>query len=150
MKTQTDMALFGLLLAVMAVFAFGIWSAGQVDVAAAQVNAQAAAGQLPMAEVIGGQVSGWALKTIIGIVAVAIATAGVAWVRQWWKRRNGKRAWRSGPNAQWQGQERGPRQVNDADLMRMMMMQQMMAANNNGKRTSSTSAPVDDDLNIDF
>jgi hypothetical protein len=83
---------------------------------------------------------------------LAIATGLIAWARQWWKGRSNKRAWRSGPNAQWQqGQERGPRQVSDAELMRAMMMQQMMAnSGGRGQRPTPNTVPNDDDLMIDF
>jgi hypothetical protein len=150
MKTQTDMALIGLVLVVVAGIALAVWSAGQVDMAAAQVGAQAAAEKLPMAAVIGGQVSGWALKTLIGIAALAIATGMIAWVRQWWKGRNSKRAWRGGPNAQWQSNERGPRVASSDELMRLMLMQQM-AANKAGSETRAQRImPADDKFNINF
>ena len=147
MKNGTEIYLIGLVCLVVAVFGWSIFSSQQVDLAAAQVGATVASGQLPMAAVIGGQVAGWALSSILGMVAVAVGAVAVAYARKLWKGRNEKRAWRNGPNAQWQ-QERQPRAVSDAEMLKMMMVQQMMA-NNPGKRQQQV--PVDDDdLGIQF
>jgi hypothetical protein len=149
MKTQTEMTLIGLALVVVAVIAWAVLSAGQVDLAAAQVGAQVAAEKLPEAAVIGGQISGWALKTLLGIVAVAMATGLIAWLRQWWrKRKTDKRAWRSGPNANWQT-ERGTRATSGDELMRMLMMQQMLA-NNPRRPAAQANLLKDDDFPVEF
>lgn len=148
MKTQTEMAMVMLVLIVAAVIALTVWSGSQVEVAAAQVNAEVATGKLPMAAMIGGEMAGWALKTLIGVIVLAIATGIAAWVRQWWKSQNSKRAWRKGPNAKWQGQERAPRPISEADFMRAILYQQMMQ--NSQRRQTTQTMPLDDELDIDF
>jgi hypothetical protein len=148
MKTQTEMSLMMLGLVVVIVIAYSIYSAGQVDLAASQVGATAAAEKLPEAAVIGGQVTGWALKTLLGVLGLALATGLVAWVRQWWRVRNSKRAWRSGPNAQWQpSQERGPRTMSGDEMLRLMLMQQMMG---NRQKNQAESQRSNDDLPLKF
>jgi len=148
MKNGTEIYLIGLVCLVVAVFGWSIFSSQQVDLAAAQVGATVASGQLPMAAVISGQVTGWALSSILGMVAVAVGSVAVAYARKMWKGRNGKRAWRNGPNAQWQ-QERQPRPVSDAEMLKTMVYQQMLA-NNPGKRQTAQQVPVDDELDIRF
>jgi hypothetical protein len=157
MKTNTDVAMIALVLVVLSVIALAVFSAGQVSLAAAQVNAEAAAGQLPLAAVVGGQLSGWALSSLIGIVVLAVASGLAAWARRWWVTRDGRRsAWRSGPNARWQGLEvaeraaRGPRSISSDEWMRMMLMQQMMSATSQDKSRRASQQMVDDDLNIRF
>lgn len=152
MKTQTDVAMIMLALVVAGVIALAVWSGAQVNAAAAAVNAEAAAGQVSGLALIGGQVAGWALSTVIGIVVIAIATGLVAWVRKWWQSRSlsGKRTWRSGPNAQWQQPERGPRTASSDELMRVMLMQQILGGNQKSLPSQRSSLNEDDDLNLDF
>jgi len=146
MKTDTDLMMIGLALLVMAGIAFAVLSAGQADLAAAQVGATVAAEQLPEATVIAGQLSGWALKTLLGIVAVAIGSAVVVLVRRWWKTRQGGRAWKKGPNARWQPEQ--PRQMSVESMMQMMMMRELMQQR--GAQKNQPAMPNDDDLGIEF
>lgn len=148
MKTNTESTLFMLGLVLVAAVAFAVWSGSQVDVAAAQVGATTAMGKLPEAAIISSQVTGWALKTLIGMVAVAVGAVAVAWAKKWWRGRNSKRAWRSGPNARWQN-ERGPRPVSESEFMRAMMYQQMMQNGGTGKRQTS-AVPLDDEIDLEF
>lgn len=142
MKTNTSTEILGLIAVVAVAVALAVWAGAQTAVAAAKVNAEAAASQAPALTLIGGQLAGWALNTILGIVAVALASGLVVWAKGAWKGRQEGKKWKSGPNAQWQGQERGPRAASSDELMRMMLMQQMMT---NGRGKAMTQAPVNDD-----
>jgi hypothetical protein len=148
MKTNTDISLVILVLVVIGAIAWSIVSSSQASMAAAQVTAEAAGEQMPMMAVIGGQVTGWAIKTIIGVVVVAIATGLVAWARQWWKGRNGKQAWRKGPNAKWQQQEQAPRQATMESVIQTMLLRDLMAQR--GQKNQPAPMPIDDELHIDF
>lgn len=150
MKTDTNLALIMLGLVVVGVIALAVWGGAQVNAAAADVNASATASEVPGLALIGGQLAGWALSAVVGVFVTAVATGIVAFARQWWKTRGSKRAWRSGPNAQWQGQERTPKAISDADLMRLMMYQQMTAGQQGNAKQNVTPMPIDDDLNIKF
>lgn len=146
MKTETDMMMLGLVLLVVAGIFFAIYSGGQVDMAAAQVGATVAAEQLPEAAVVAGQLSGWALKTLLGIVGVAIGSTLIVLAQRWWKNRQAGRNWKRGPNARWQQEQ--PRQTSMESMLQMMMLREMMqqrSAKNQPARPTN-----DDDLGIDF
>ena len=123
MKNGTELPLLALLLVAALAVLFAIWSSMQVDLAAAQVNATVAQGQMPLVETITGQVSGWIVKAVLGVLALGAASALVLWVRSLLQKRPSGQ-WQGGPNARWQREPR-PRAISEAELMRMYLMQQL-------------------------
>ena len=128
MKNGTELPLIGLVIIAALAVLFAIWNSMQVDLAAAQVNATVAQGQMPMAELVSGQISGWIVKAVIGVLAIGAATALVTWVQSLLQKRSAG-AWQAGPNARWQREPR-PRTVSEGELMRMVLLQQMTGRGN--------------------
>ena len=131
MKNGTELPLIGLVIIAALAVLYAIWSSMQVDLAAAQVNATVAQGQVPMAELVTGQISGWIVKAVIGVLAIGAATSLVMWVQSLLQKRSTS-VWQAGPNARWQREPR-PRTVSEGELIRMVLLQQM---------TGRVNAPV--------
>jgi fatty acid desaturase len=121
MKTGMGNGLILIMILVALGIAMSVLQAQQVEMATAQVQASTAAAQMPFVEALAGQLGGWLLKTAIGVVIVGVAGLAVAFLRS--KMRFNKRAWRSGPNAQWQPKEPRERGLTTNDILKFMMMQ---------------------------
>jgi hypothetical protein len=122
MKTGMEYGLIGLVVLVALGLLMAFLSGQQVEMAAAQVTATTATAQTPMAAAFLGQMSGWLVKFALGVLIAALAGLLVAWVRTK-MRPQSRRAWRNGPNAQWQQKEPRQQGVTTADLLKLMMAQ---------------------------
>lgn len=145
MKTETGLPLMALVLVLAGVIAFAVWSASAADAAALQVRAAAIGNQMPEATLIMSEVAGWALRAVLGIIVVAIASGLAYWMRSNWRqwlRGDDKRRARQQQVA---GYERGPRQMSEAELMRMILMQQLGTPQQRGARMRPTQPMPDND-----
>jgi hypothetical protein len=122
MKTGMEYGLIGLVALVALGLLMSVVNAQQVEMAAAQVQATIATAQIPMAATFLGQFGGWLVKFALGVLIAGLAGLLVAWVRSKMRPKS-RRAWRNGPNAQWQQREPRERGVTTADLLKLMMMQ---------------------------
>lgn len=131
MKTGMGNGLILIVVLVACGIGMSVLQAQQVELATAQVQATTAAAQMPLIETMLGQLGGWLIKFSLGVVVAGVAGMGFAWLRLK-LRPASRRAWRSGPNAQWQHREPRERGVTTTDLLKIMMMQ-------NGQRPQQRS-----------
>lgn len=135
MKTGMEWSLFGLLAVVALFFAWQTWDGMQVDLSVARLEAAAAGasatnglpGGLPNeAALVGGQ---WVVKalvgTLVGGTVTAFVAALIAWGRREWRKAQGQKRWKRGPNANW-GQQAppAPKPMSEAEFYRLMLAQQ--------------------------
>ena len=126
MKTQMEYPLIGLVVLLVLVLLWNIWSGMQLDLAVASLNATIAGTATPAPMMIAGE---WIVKALVGTllsgVVIAGATALIVWARKQLRLQNAEqRQWKSGPNAYW-GQPRQPKVLSETELYRLMLMQQM-------------------------
>jgi hypothetical protein len=126
MKTQMEHPLIGLVVLLVLVLLWNIWSGMQLDMAVASLNATIAGAATPAPVMIAGE---WIIKALVGTLlsgtVVAGATALIVWVRKQLRLQNQEqKKWQGGPNAYW-GQPRQPKVMSEAELYRLMLMQQM-------------------------
>ena len=126
MKTGMEYPLIGVVMVVVLVGLWNAWSAMQVDLSVAALNATIAGQAAPDAMLVGGQ---WIVKAIVGTIIGGTVTAGAIWLFTWarkeirkQKAESRKSGWKPGPGAQW---ERGPRPVSEAEVMRMALLRSM-------------------------
>lgn len=122
MKTEMEYGLFGLVALVALGLLMSVFNAQQVEMAAAQVQATTAMAQMPMAATFLGQFGGWLVKFALGVLIAGLAGLLMAWVRSKMFSKS-RRAWRNGPNAQWQQREPREQGVKTADLLKLMIQQ---------------------------
>ncbi|HAE59340.1 MAG TPA: hypothetical protein DCG54_07500 [Anaerolineae bacterium] len=125
MKTGMEGGLVVIVILVALAIGMSIVNAQQVEMATAQVQASTAAAQMPMAQVAVGQLGGWLLKFAIGVVVAGVGGLAFAWLRSK-LRPSSRRAWRNGPNAQWQGKKEAqqPRErgLTMTDMLKFMTL----------------------------
>ena len=147
MKTNAGLPFVVLIFAGIAGIFWSVWSSMQVNLAVTQIEATTAEAKLSETAVIAGQVSGWALKTALGVVAVAIATGVVAFAREKIKQSRQKKHWQPGPNAYW-GQQQAPKQpkpMSQAEIFQLWMQQQMFQNMPKQERPQMPELPKGDD-----
>ena len=121
MKTGMGNGLILIVVLVACGIVMSVLQAQQVELATAQVQSTAAAAQMPLIETMVGQLGGWLIKFALGVIVAGLAGLIFTWLRS--KLRKPPRAWRGGPNAQWQHREPRERGVTTTDLLKIMMMQ---------------------------
>jgi hypothetical protein len=126
MKTQVEYPLIGLVVLLVLVLLWNIWSGMQLDMAVASLNATIAGAATPAPVMIAGE---WIVKALVGTllsgIVVASATALIVWARKQLRLQNQEqKKWQGGPNAYW-GQPRQPKVMSESELYRLMLMQQM-------------------------
>lgn len=150
MKTGMEYPLLGLVVLLALVGLWNAWTGMQVEIASASLEAMAAGESAPAAPaLLAGE---WAVKAIVGALVggtvTAIVTAFIWWARRRWNKSQAGGGWKTGPNANWVRQERGPRGPSESELYRMMLMQQM-AQNGGGRLVSPPRVEdVDDEPTI--
>jgi hypothetical protein len=126
MKTGMEWPLVGMVVMLALIVIWNTWSGMQVDLAVARLEATAAGQVVPEAALIGGE---WITKavigTLIGGMVTAGITAGMVWARREWRKAQGQKRWKSGPNAKWGQQPSQPREMSEAQFYRMMLARQM-------------------------
>jgi hypothetical protein len=139
--------LIGIFALLIALLGYSAWSAQQVNIASARVQALAAGQDLPVRNALDLTELGLSLVAKIVIGTFVSGAGAVLAVRTWqyFQQRRRQQAWRPGPNANYQRQPQ-PKAPSELELLRLSMYNNLAT---NGRPTARRVSKASEDDETD-